>query len=378
MPNGGRFALRKILIQDLPFGGVPKLDPIMPWNEPPQWPCRWIAADPAPAEPAVVAYRCEFELETTVQTRLHVTADESYELYIDGQWVGAGSEHGDRAHWFYDSYELTLHAGRHTFAALVNQFGRKGAAAQVTVNHGWLCAPEDPALQARFGTGIAPWRATVVKGIVLGDLAKEVGGPAMIGPAYTIDLREWPVDWWKSDALGWSSVITHAGGNAGVVLYPANERLHLLRPASLPPSRSVPFVDWTVRGHRGGMTSREVAHAQSLLRSEQSWTLPAGVTWEVLFDSNSYLCAQSTLELKGGRDAWIELAWAEMIRQPDGTKGSRDNVDGEFKGLRDVIIADVLQLFIEWAIHERVMRARPHGSYGRMHTYNELQIARVP
>src|SRR5678816_3096536 len=72
-----------------------------------QWPCKWIACPDADQPPFVTAYRKRFTLEQAATVRAHVSADERYELFLDGQRIGRGSERGDKDHWFYETYDLT-------------------------------------------------------------------------------------------------------------------------------------------------------------------------------------------------------------------------------------------------------------------------------
>ena len=80
-----------------------------------------------------------------MKARIHVTADERYDLYVDGLRVGRGSERGDAANWFYESYDLTLPAGRHTLVARVWTLGDKAPFAQITLRPGFLLAAEGDA-----------------------------------------------------------------------------------------------------------------------------------------------------------------------------------------------------------------------------------------
>jgi hypothetical protein len=56
-------------------------------------------------------------LDTAATIRVHVTADNRYELFADGEFVGRGSERGDERNWFFETYELELGAGEHTLVA---------------------------------------------------------------------------------------------------------------------------------------------------------------------------------------------------------------------------------------------------------------------
>src|SRR3982750_4240157 len=74
------------------------------------WPARWVTHPDAvhPAGPVVVAYRGYFRVEGEEETfRLHVSADERYQLWLDGVMIGRGPERGDADHWFFETYEVT-------------------------------------------------------------------------------------------------------------------------------------------------------------------------------------------------------------------------------------------------------------------------------
>ena len=75
-------AVRRIVLDRDPYAGR---DPN--WQRRAHWPAHWIAL--AGTAPLVAGYRLAFDLakETTVQ--LHVSADERYELYLDGVLVQA-------------------------------------------------------------------------------------------------------------------------------------------------------------------------------------------------------------------------------------------------------------------------------------------------
>ena len=64
-----------------------------------------------PDQTAVVAYRLKFTLSKAAVIRAHVSADQRYELFVDGVRVGRGSERGDRQNWFFESYDLDVPAG---------------------------------------------------------------------------------------------------------------------------------------------------------------------------------------------------------------------------------------------------------------------------
>src|SRR5215207_5433791 len=78
----------------------------------------WITPRHVILPPEVTAYRLRFDLPQAASIRIHVSADERYQLYVDGQMEGRGPERGSDRAWFYETYDLELSAGQHTFVAI--------------------------------------------------------------------------------------------------------------------------------------------------------------------------------------------------------------------------------------------------------------------
>ncbi|MFL7870594.1 MAG: alpha-L-rhamnosidase, partial [Anaerolineales bacterium] len=74
----------------------------------------WITSYHAALPPQVTAYRLRFDLPHKALIRVHVSADERYQFFVDGARIGRGPERGSDRIWFYESYDLDLPAGQHT------------------------------------------------------------------------------------------------------------------------------------------------------------------------------------------------------------------------------------------------------------------------
>lgn len=115
------------------------------------WPAHWIAS-PDPHE--VVLYRCRFAWPGGI-LRLHLSADQRYEAFLDGERLGRGPERGDLGHWHFESYDATLAPGEHRLVIRVWSLAMPPYA-QITLQHGLLCAAEG-VVPALLNTGTAPW-----------------------------------------------------------------------------------------------------------------------------------------------------------------------------------------------------------------------------
>jgi len=98
----------------------------------------WIAPHTDLHPPEVIAYKLHFELPRAALVRIHVSADERYKFFADGQLIGRGPERGSDRAWFYETYDVELSVGEHTFVAIVWQLGDIGPEAQIGLATGFM------------------------------------------------------------------------------------------------------------------------------------------------------------------------------------------------------------------------------------------------
>jgi hypothetical protein len=328
----------RILIAEDPF----PIDPAsLPWSNRGQWPCSWITIDPQPEEPFVAAYRLQFEAPADDVVRVHVTADERYELWLDGQYIGRGSERGDAEDWFFETYELELSKGAHTLVAKAWSLGEKSPFAQMPVTHGFLLCPQEADWQERIGTGLAAWEAKVLPGYDWTPPLTAWG----TGWKLVVDGAAFPWGWERGEGEGWSATkATLKGMSPGV-----NDRtpLHLLAPAMLPamlerrwPTASIELVALAPEGPTNEVPVRiaddlpnERGGWQRLLAGEGSLTIPAHTRRRLILDLEDYVCAYPRATLSGGRGASLRINWQEALYEgglDSLVKGNRDEVEGKF------------------------------------------------
>ena len=93
------------------------------WHLEGLWPCKWIKGIGLGTPPFAAAYRKCFKIDSKKTIRVHVSADERYELYLDGRPIGRGSEYGTVDNWYFESYDITLDNGEHVIVAKVWSIG---------------------------------------------------------------------------------------------------------------------------------------------------------------------------------------------------------------------------------------------------------------
>jgi len=120
---------------------------------------KWIRRSEGPDTPTVTLYRCRFAVQRLRTLRLHVSGDEWFELYLDGDYVGRGPHIGCPHRWFYQTLDLHVAAGEHVLMAKVFALGEALRPQPVmSAGTGFLCWPEpDDDLYAVIATGVAAW-----------------------------------------------------------------------------------------------------------------------------------------------------------------------------------------------------------------------------
>lgn len=310
------------------------------WGKRGRWSCAWISCAKTET-PFVSAYRCNFTTDTATMIRIHVTADERYELFLDGVSIGRGSERGDAQNWFFETYDLRLEPGFHTLVARVWSLGSMAAFAQMSVRPGFLLAPQDSEYDALIGTGVAAWEAKNLPGYTFTNPLAAWG----TGANLLIDGNAF--DWGFEHGVGdgWQPVII---GEKGADFYWRNEITNeaLLRPAVLPPMMEQPYRSGKVRHIEAVPTqethnivvetanhlTQETTDWQTLVTAGAALTIPANTRRRVILDLENYVCAYPEVTVSGGAGSLVRVHWQEALyTDPRKTvKENRDEIEGKY------------------------------------------------
>lgn len=345
---------RRVLITGKPYM---ELEQRSRWMERGQWPCSWISLPAASARPFIAAYRCRFSLDKSETLRLHVTADERYELYVDGALVGRGPERGDDENWFFETFDIDLAAGQHRLVARVWSLGTDAPFAQISVRHGLLIAAGN-ARESLIGTGVATWEGKRLCGYALNG--SELTWATGANETVTASDFGWGFE--RGEGECWEAVEkVEIGVNKPAYLDWMPREVHLLRPATLLPMRS-DFAPAPLARHLDAVPDNtdtpQVLAKHDLTEERREWqawlnggrlVIPPHTARRVILDLCDYRCAYPALTVSGGHGAKLRLFWAEgLYEAPDGAtriwtfgKGHRDVVEGKlFRGAGDIFLPD--------------------------------------
>ena len=366
----------RVLIQSPPFMGYSENQT---WHLRGLWPCRWISGKDLGKSPFVVAYRKNFTIENKKTIRVHVSADERYELFLDGQRIGRGSEFGSVDNWYYETYDIPLDKGPHVFVAKVWSLGESAPHAQISLSHGFIFAPEGK-FSDQIGTGTSQWEYKKIEGLEFIEPHPGCGTRFWgTGANLTIHGEKFPWGFENGAGEGWKPVeVLHAGTNG----YFRNgaDPSHLMRPAVLPPMLEKKVKTGVVRfvskaTHDEDMTQIQVIDCDNLVDEVPHWeligkgnsiTIAPQSCRRVIYDLENYFCAYPSITVSGGLGSRINLQWAESLfnetqvltkvnrditegqcadlpfNEPEAlTKGNRDEIDGKyFLGVGDTFLPD--------------------------------------
>ena len=325
--------------------------------------CRWIWHPEATrGRPAVMVFRLPFTISAACTIPINVSADQRYELLLDGERLGRGPTRGDLGHWCYETYRLAVGPpGEHLLAARVWWLPDDGAPmAQMYGDPGFVLLAEGP-LTNEISTGSAPWEVAEVE--AYSGRADSTSWFFVAGWSFTLDGHRYP--WgWERDARAageWHRAVDVAVP-VGQGFHPAADPetysrrpQHHLEPSPLPGMiecrRAVGSVRFTVgEAADGGLgpafdlgaraieatasDSGLAASWQELIAQGTPVTVGPHRRQRVLIDLDNYYCAYPELHTSGGEGATVRLGWSESlygsVNLSDVRKGDRSSVEGKY------------------------------------------------
>ncbi|MFV0415327.1 MAG: alpha-L-rhamnosidase C-terminal domain-containing protein [Chthoniobacterales bacterium] len=303
----------------------------------------WIWHPDCLTKTAFLRFTLEVDCEREESVELQVSADQRFQLFLDGELFACGPDRSDLNHWSVQTYGGSLRPGKHVFTALVwwiadTAFGvpnpEPGIAppmAQVSFRGGFLLAALGDSAP-RFNTGRAPWKvedmtpAVTFEKIAFADVYHDVG------PSFIVDAAKW-----KSPGALVDPVVVRESvleDNQTGVSRPGWR----LETSPLPEQRREIFSGGKIRQSSGGESS--VQAWQGLVAAEDALRIEAHTDVTVMWDFESYVCGYPKLEVQGGVGARVSIEWAEALFEEENSKGHRDEVEGKkFIGFGDTFIS---------------------------------------
>jgi hypothetical protein len=306
------------------------------------WTAQWIAVPHAPAfDYGVYHFRRSFDLETLpAKFIIHISADNRYQLFVNGVRVSWGPARGDLNHWRYETVDIAPHlrAGKNTLAAVVWNFSDLAPEAQLTYRTGFLLQGNTKFEQPLVDTSAA-WKC--VRNIAYSPRVvepKEILYQYMVvGPGDAVDAAKYP---WDGRGLDFDDSSWKPAREIGMASGRESRLPHATRwflvPRTIPPMEEHPERLSRVRRSEG------VTATDDFLKGASSLVVKANSRARLLLDQDRLTTAYPELVTSGGRGASLRIRYAENLWTPSKMeKSHRNQIEGkEFRGNEDFYVTD--------------------------------------
>lgn len=310
-----------------------------------RWDAQWIRVPNAsPHAYGVYHFRKTFSLNDKPGSFvIHVSADNRYKLYVNGEMVSLGPARADLFHWNYETVDIAkyLRTGDNVIAAVVWNFGDYKPEHQISFRTGFILQG-DADEEKIVNTNIS-WKC--IEDTSYSPLQPELTYTYYVaGPGERIVYSKYPVGWKniQYNDNGWTQAVQIVNGLPKGVFQ--SDLSWMLIPRTIPP------VELTVQRLQKVRSVTGMSLPASFPSAKNLFTVPANTTVKILLDNGVLTNAYPVLEFSKGKGADITLGYAEALFIDEGSnkdwkaqnkKGNRNEVEGKrFVGVKDEIIAN--------------------------------------
>ncbi|MEW6201585.1 MAG: family 78 glycoside hydrolase catalytic domain, partial [bacterium] len=280
-----------------------------------RWEAEWCAHPIAPGhEPALFLFRRIFNLDSKPETFvIHASADQRYQLYVNGERVSTGPARGDLLHWRFETVDIApfLKAGKNLLAARVWSAGVMAPWAQITAHTAFI-VQGDGELEKKVNTPYnwkvyhdPSWQPIPEQGR---KISQHVTGP---NEQITASLHPW--EWLKSDFddSSWESPTGIAYG-VPVGMHGDGSSLWYLTP------RNIPMMEERKERIAKVVRTKRVDVPDGFLQGNAPVVVPAKKRATILLDNEVMINGYPELIVSGGAGAKIRLSYEEsLFKYPD-------------------------------------------------------------
>jgi len=299
------------------------------------WSAKWITyPEISGKEYGVYLFRKSFQFDSVPkQFIVHVSADNRYKLYINGQYVCNGPARGDLLKWHFETIDIApyLSVGTNVIGAVVWNFSYLQPLAQFSDRTSFIIQGNSD-VENKINSNKS-WS-------VFKDAAYE---PLLVnlhevGPGEKFNGCEHPWGWLNKDfdTTKWSNANEIQSGIPLLSLKEYGSPLsHLLLPRNIPQMEMIPQHFAKIRRSNLPNISDKFLSGVGFI------TIPANEKVKILFDQGKLTNAYPILEYQNGKNSEIKLTYAESLIDDNNQKGNRNVVDGKhIVGYQDEIISN--------------------------------------
>jgi hypothetical protein len=295
------------------------------------WPAQWIAyAGADPKAYGVFHFRKELFLPAKLGTYVvHVSGDNRYELYVNGNRVCFGPARGDVGHWRYETVDLApfLKSGSNVLAAVVWNQGEHQAWAQISHRTGFLMQG-NTAAEAGVNTDTS-WQ--VMESLAFTPVATIAH---ITGPQEHIFAQRYLWGWQHEnfDASRWPAAVTTEKAVPSAATAESKRRLV---------ARTVPLLEEKKQRFASIRKISGLEQNEAFIKGNGNLEVHPWANVTILLDQAQLTTAFPELIVSGGKGARITITYAEALAKEGRDKGNRNEFEGKvISGDHDVFLPD--------------------------------------
>lgn len=303
-----------------------------------RWNAQWITCPDVPQKDyGVFNFRKKLTLETVPDNFIiHVSADNRYRLFVNGQSVCFGPARGDIANWYFETIDIApyLKAGDNMIAASVWNMGVHAPVAQISNQTGFVIQG-DTEKEHIINTNNS-WKVIQNKAYTpcSTDNGARLRAYMVVGPGDQIEGSAYPWGWetLEYDDSAWLKPV---GVTAPTPYGTGTDNLWNLTP------RNIPLMEESMQRMRIIRKAEGVKVTDALLEGKEPLTIPANKTVSILIDQEHNTTAYPYVLVSGGKGASVKMSYTEALLDQKMRKGNRNEIEGRSViGNYDVFLPD--------------------------------------
>jgi alpha-L-rhamnosidase len=269
---------------------------------------------------------------------IHVSADNRYQLFVNGTLVSRGPARGELQNWQYETIDIAQHLtkGSNTIAAKVFNFGSYRPSQHFSHQTAFILQSDAPE-HADINTNNS-WKVFRNQAYTpLSVSGDHVRGYYTVGPCDSVDGKNYPWGWETPgfDDTNWANPKNSIGDRGtGAGFMHGTSRSLVKRTIPLMEEKAQKFAK-VVR------LEPEQKIEQGFLKAEKPLKIEANTKIKILIDNQVLDVGYPELHFSEGKNAVIRVEYAEALFDEKNLKGNRNEIDGKsIAGAYDVIVAD--------------------------------------
>ena len=303
-----------------------------------QWNASWIVVPgESPDHYGVYLFRKKFNLKNKPASfTIHVSADNRYKLYINGELVSMGPARGDISHWNYETVDIAsnLKSGDNVIAAVIWNHGEWRAEFQMTLRTGFILQGSD-SLSQTVNTN-STWKC--IKDSSFQPIRVSIPTYYVAGPGDYVNMARHIKNWEtvSYNDTTWKNARSLAKGAPRNMVGPFTlSEWWMLVPSS------IPQMELKTERLNKLRSSKGVKPPTEFPAKKHSFSIPANTDATILLDQSYLTNAYTTIEFSKGNHATIAISYAEALFTKYPFKGNRDSIDNKIMvGRKDSILSD--------------------------------------